>query len=98
VPSTPSPKRAKHGEKMIEVSVRFWTDDIAGQKELILPRHAWTGGVVRIQRNQAHGIKPSKDVIFNSLLELPFAIEKVLLAERITLHGTSRTRKYIATH
>ena len=32
---------AKHGQKMLEVRVRFWTDDIAGKKGEIIPKHTW---------------------------------------------------------
>lgn len=91
-----STQDARHGEKMIEVHVRFWTDDIAKQEGRIVPKNAWTSGVVRMERNEAHGITPSKPVTFNSLLDLNAAIEKVLLSHGITLHPSRKMKKYIA--
>jgi hypothetical protein len=79
-------REAKHGEKMIVVHVRFWTNDLAEQKGQIVRRHAKTGGIVRIERNAAHGITNVDTVPFNSLLELPWAIEKVLKANKVKLH------------
>jgi hypothetical protein len=80
-------KEAKHGEKMIEVKIRFWTNDIAGTKDKVIRRHAWSSGVVRVERNDAHGISPSRGVPFNSLLDVGVAIEKALVA-----HGIRRIR------
>lgn len=88
-------REAKFGEKMIEIKVRFWTDNIAEDQKKILPKHAWPGGVVRIARNKAHGIKPEKPIIFNSLMDLPYAIEKVLINQGIKLHIGGRMKKYI---
>jgi hypothetical protein len=51
-------QEAKHGEKMIEVKLRFWTNDIAEKKGDVIPKHAWSSGVVRVERNDSHGIKP----------------------------------------
>ena len=33
---------------MIEVKVRFWTNDLADGKDRIRPKHAWGSGVVRM--------------------------------------------------
>ena len=87
-------REAEHGEKMIEIKIRFWTDSIAEQSGKIRPKHAWSGGVVRIERNDAHGIIPQKPVPFNSLMELPSVIEKVLIAHGITLHISRRMQRY----
>ena len=59
-------REAKHGEKMIEVKIRFWTDELSSQPGTVIPKHAWTSGVVRIQGNKAHGIVPGKPNTFNS--------------------------------
>jgi hypothetical protein len=88
-------REAKHGEKMIEVKVRFWTDEIASDAGKVLPKHAWTSGVVRIESNKSHGLTNQNPVPFNSLLELGYAIEKVLLNHGITLHPSRRMRKYV---
>jgi hypothetical protein len=88
-------REAKQGEKMIEVKVRFWTNDIA-QDGKIVPKHGRTAGVVRITSNMAHGLKPRKPIPFNSLLELPAMIEKLLLEQGVVLHASRRMRKYLA--
>lgn len=33
-------REAQHGQKMIEVKLRFWTDEIAESEGNILPKHA----------------------------------------------------------
>jgi len=61
---------AKHGKKMIEVSLRFWTNDLAESKDKIKPKHAWSSGVVRMQGNESHGIVPGNPKPFHSLLDV----------------------------
>jgi len=89
-------KDAKHGQKMVEIKVRFWTDGIAAEKGKVIPKHAWSAGVVRIERNDAHEIAPAQPVPFNSLLELGTAIEKVLIEYGIVLHRSTKMKKYFA--
>lgn len=89
-------KHARHGEKMIEVKLRFWTDEISPEKDTIVPGHAWASGVVRVERNEAHGIKPSTPIPFNSLLGLGAAIEKALIEHGVVLHLNRKMRKYFA--
>ena len=72
-------KQPSYGEKMIEVKIRFWTNDIANKGGYISPKHAWTSGVVRMERNESHGIVPGYPSPFNSLMEIPMVIEKVLM-------------------
>jgi hypothetical protein len=74
-------REAKHGQKMIEVSVRFWTDDLSS-------------GVVRVQANKAHGITSSRPKTFNSLLDLGKAIEQTLLDNGIVLHMSRSMKRY----
>ncbi len=88
-------REARFGERMVEVKVRFWTDQIVEGKGRILPKHAWGSGVVRLERNRAHGINPQPPVPFNSLAELPGVIEKVLIQNGITIHPSTRMRKYM---
>jgi hypothetical protein len=90
-------REAKHGEKMIEVKVRFWTDDLAGSHDKVIPKHAWTAGVIRIERNGSHGIVPGKPITFNSLLDMGSAIEKVLKNQGIVLHVGRGMKAYIST-
>jgi len=87
-------REAQHGSKMIEVRVRFWTDDIA-KKGKIRPKHAWTSGVVRLASNASHGITGSKPRPFNSLLDIGGLIEAALVEQGIQLHPSTRMRKYI---
>ncbi len=64
---------------MIEVRVRFWTNDIAKQKGQIVAKKCHPSGMVHISPNKSHGIKASKGgTVFNSALGLPGAIEKEL--------------------
>lgn len=88
-------REAKYGERMIEVKVRFWTDQIAEGEGQILPKHAWTSGVVRMKRNKSHSIIPKDSRPFNSLMELPQVIERVLIEHDIVLHRLGKTAKYI---
>jgi hypothetical protein len=87
---------AKYGQKMIEVKVRFWTNDIAEEDGKVLPKHAWASGTVRIDKNTSHGIGPSGAHLFHSLLDLGSVIEKVLIKQGIQLHVPTRMKKYIA--
>ena len=88
-------KEAAHGQKMIEVKVRFWTNDIANDKGKIIPKHAWSSGVVRMEGNKSHGIIPDKPLPFHSLMDLSAVIEKVLINHGIVLHPSRRMRKYV---
>jgi hypothetical protein len=88
-------KRAIHGQKMIEVKVRFWTNDFADGDGQIRTKHARTSGVVRLKRNDLHGIKDIKPIPFHSLLDLPAAIEQLLIREEIKLHPSRRMRKLL---
>jgi hypothetical protein len=88
-------QEAKHGQKMIEVKIRFWTNDIAEQGKVI-PKHAWASGVVRIEANQAHGIVPGKPRPFHSLLDVTSVIEKVLIEHGIVLHAGRKMKKYFS--
>ena len=88
-------REAKHGEKMIELKIRFWTDELC-EPGKVIPKHALTAGVVRIKPNKAHGISPGKARPFNSLLDLGASIEKVLKEHGIVLHPSSGMRSYIS--
>lgn len=85
---------AKQGERMIEVKIRFWTNDIGGGKGVVRPKHAWASGVVRVERNKTHGIKPGSPRPFHSLMDLPAVVEKVLIEHGIVLHLNRRMKKY----
>jgi hypothetical protein len=80
---------------MIEVRIRFWTNDLAESKSDITPKHAWGSGVVLMDRNKSHGISPQTPVPFNSLLDLPGKIEKTLIDHGVTIHKSSRMKRYM---
>jgi hypothetical protein len=88
-------REAKHGEKMIWLKVGFWTDTIAPEPGKVIPRRAWASGVVRMQRNESHGIDPGDPLPFNSLPELVAAIEDLLIRQGITLHASRKMQKYV---
>lgn len=90
-------KEAKHGEKMIEVKIRFWTNNIAEEEGKIVPKHAWSSGVVRIESNASHDIKPGKPIPFHSLMDMNAVIEEVLIKQGITLHTSRNLRKYVTS-
>ena len=88
-------REAKHGKRMIEVRVRFWTNDLADGKGRICPRHAWGAGVVRLDPNDAHGIVGGEPVPFNSLAEIPAKVEKVAhRRRRDEHHNSTRMKRY----
>jgi hypothetical protein len=80
---------------MIEIKVRFWTNDIAAEKGKVVPRHAWSSGVVRIERNRSHGIDPGAPKPFHSLLDVGHVIEKTLIEHGVVLHPSRTMRKYV---
>ena len=86
-------KEAKHGERMIEIKVRFWTDAIEGPGR-IRPKHAWGSGVVRMAKNKPHAIIPGPPRMFNSLMELGTVIERVLIEHEIVILHSNKMKKY----
>ena len=87
-------REAKHGKKMIEVRVRFFTDAIAEKPGHVVPRHCWDVGVVRFAANPAHNLPGGEPIPFNSLMELPGKIEQAFLKSKITLHMSNKSGKY----
>ena len=87
--------KAKQGEKMIEIKLRFWTNDIAEKEGEIIPKHARTSGVVRIEPNKTHGIISVDTIHFHSLLDIGAAIEKLLINNDIKLLPSAKMEKYI---
>lgn len=88
--------RAPYGERMIEISMKFWTNNISTKDGYIVKKECWDSGVIRLTTNKAHGIKQNgSPVPFHSLLELPRAIEKVVMTHGIKLRIGSRSQKYL---
>lgn len=88
-------REAEHGKRMVEIRVRFWTNDLADGKGRIAPKHAWGAGVVRIEPNATHGITAGNPVPFNSMAEIPAIVEKVLIDHGITIHKSTKMKKYM---
>jgi len=88
-------REAKWGSRMIEVRLRFWTDNLAPKGEVI-PKHAWSSGMARMMANEPHGIKSGKRIPFNSLPEIASTVEKVLIEHGVTLHPSNRMQRYLA--
>jgi hypothetical protein len=86
---------ARHGEKMIEVKIRFWTDKIAAEDRKVIPKHARTSGVVRMERNGAHEIAPGAPLPFHSLLDVGAVIERALINHGVVLHPSRKMKKYL---
>ena len=79
--------------KMIEVSIKFWTDDLAAEKGQVLPKHGHTSGVMNLRANSRHGITAENPVPFNSVAEIPMLIERLMAQQGIKLHLSSKARK-----
>lgn len=79
-------RNAQHGERTIEISIRFWTNDIAETSGHVLPKHCWPSGTVSVPVNESHGLASSEPHMFNSLMELPGVIENALIASDIRMH------------
>jgi hypothetical protein len=86
-----------HDNKTIELRVHFWTNDISPTEGEITPKHGLAKGTVHITANTLHGIAPEQKAHFNTLMELPLAIEKVLIAHGIVLHPGEKMSKYMRT-
>jgi hypothetical protein len=87
--------KGKQERKNDKIKLRFWTNDIAKGSGYIAPKHAWGSGVVRLERNTSHGIKPSNPRPFRSLLDIGAVVEKVLIAHGIVLHPSEQMRRYL---
>lgn len=83
----------RRGEKMIEVRVRFWTNNIAKTKGHIVPKHCWAGGMIYTPKNASHGIKSSGKKPFHSLDEVQSAIEQAMTDVGIKVHESKRRAK-----
>ena len=63
-------------------------------------QNAWATGTVRLNKNDSHGIKTSDPVMFNSPTQLlgiiESIIEKLFVREGITLHLSSKLRRYFS--
>jgi homospermidine synthase len=86
---------APHGQKMIELTIRFWTNKISKKRGHIVKKECWDAGVVYMHENPAHGITSANPMPFHSLLDLPAKIEKLLIRHKVKTHRSNQSRKYI---
>jgi hypothetical protein len=87
--------KPKKSRKLIWFKFGLWTDSLADNGG-ILPKHAWAGGFLRVEPNEAHGIKP-EDVDpkpINRLSQLQPALEDLIASLGITLHPTVAEQKF----
>jgi hypothetical protein len=87
-----APARASSAEKMLELKIKFWTNQIAC-KGKAAPKPGWAFGVVRIEASGSPHIDVKRPRHFGSFLELPSVIEQVLTEHGVVLAPKSRTRK-----
>jgi hypothetical protein len=87
--------QARHGEKMIEVRVRFFTNNLVRRPENISQKTARAKVVVTVEPNRLYDIVSTEPKSFNSLLDLGAVIEKVLIEHGIVLHPSQKMKKYM---
>jgi hypothetical protein len=97
MPDSPTSRQAQPTEKMIEVRIRFWTNNIAQKQGEIVPKHAWDSGMVAMERNESHGIRPAKPKPFHTLLDLPAMLEELMIENEIKFHPSRKTKKYFVS-
>jgi hypothetical protein len=81
--------------KMIELRIRFWTNDI-GEGDQVKPKFAWDSGIVAVPMNERHGIKAQEPVMFKSMASMPLAIETALINAGVTLVNGNQSLKYFS--
>lgn len=76
-----------HGYKMIEVRLRFWTNNTLSEEEneLRVPGHCWNAGVVIVSRNDHHNIQGRGPTPFHSIEELPEVLHEEMAEAGITI-------------
>jgi hypothetical protein len=79
--------------KMIEVKIKFWTNNIAAEKGKVVAKNAWQSGVVAVRANKLHGIRSQKPLPFHSLAQLSYVIEKALTRSGIKLNMREEKEK-----
>ncbi len=86
--------KAAHGEKMIELTLRFWTNGISKKPGFIVKKECWDKGVVYVRKNGSHGlVKDGHPIPFNSLADLGSRVEDALVKSRVRLHLGQRSRR-----
>lgn len=96
-PEQPEEKKAQHGDKMIELRVRFWTHEIAEKPGHVVPKKGWDSGMVAMDNNETHGIDPDTPRPFSSFVELQQAIHDTLVAHGVSLKPSRVTKILLDT-
>ena len=78
--------RTTNNGNTIQVTVSFWTNDIAAVKGDIVPKRAWAAGKVTMRANEKHGIKSAEGRPFTTMTGMLAALEAELVAQGIKLH------------
>jgi hypothetical protein len=81
-------------QKTITLKIRLWTNGISLANDVDRRKHAKTKGTVSMERNDTHGIVPTKRFHFQSLLGLGGAVERLLIEHGIKLHPSEQMRRY----
>ena len=90
--TAPEAVNAPIGQRMVEVKIRFLTDEVVDGEGVILPKHVNGKGFLTLEPNEAHGIPNARgNKPFNSMAEIPAVLEKLLSGEGVTVH-TRRTK------
>lgn len=80
-------RKPKYGKKTIELTVRFWTNDISDKEDHIVPKVCWEHGMITLKKNETHGLEVRKRA-FKSIAHLSRAVEELLKASKVkVLHG-----------
>lgn len=74
--------KAKWGERMIRVSIRFWTDALPEEAD---ERSSWDYGMISLDTNKSRAIKADK-IFFDSRKELLPKMKELLKRNKITLY------------
>ena len=78
------------------MTLRFFTDEMAENKDEIVPKQAWAHGMIFLVSNESQGIK-SDQINFDSLMEISNKIEDLLIKHGIKIHTTrtAKTKKHL---
>jgi hypothetical protein len=87
--------KAVHGEKMIEIRIKFWTNNIASSKGDVIPKTCWDCGMIVMEKNSLHGIKPQTPLPFPTFSSISRVIEKVLVQHGIKMKHGSKSSKLL---
>jgi len=84
--------KANKKERMIKLSVNFFTNNIEKGKGEIEPRVCWDIGAVVIRSNRSHGIK-AKTYSLRQFDLIPNVIRKALVDAGVTMQLTGNAKK-----